>query len=227
MRACVAASARSSLFTLGSVVSSGSATALPRSNVDERGDDGRCGRVAVEPAGPSCPRRPGCRGPGARPWRRRPCDRPDSRSGRACSGLQRRRTLAGGETSTPKNRTRRRLKPRSGPKPPPSAAAVATAARQFGSIPSWEAVSANGCPSAVNVTGVLFSAAARDESRRTACASDIPPTSTPAIVVPAASLLCDPAKARPRSTASTPRTTARKTARRRAIRRGDWRTRGR
>ena len=66
-------------------------------------------------------------------------------------------------------------------------------------MPSWEAVSANGWPSAVNVTGVLCSAVAREDSRRTACDSGIPPTSTPAIVVPAASSVCDPAKASPRS----------------------------
>ena len=41
-------------------------------------------------------------------------------------------------------------------------------AAPVGSTPSWEAVSANGRPSAVNVTGVLFSAAARAESSRTA-----------------------------------------------------------
>ena len=48
MRACVAASARSSLFTLGSVVSSGSATGVPRSNGRERGDDGGRGSGSVE-----------------------------------------------------------------------------------------------------------------------------------------------------------------------------------
>ena len=127
----------------------------------------------------------------------------------------------------PKIRARRRRKPRSGPKPLPPAAAVATAPRQSGSTPSWDAVRANGWPSAVNVTGVLFSAAALAESKRTAWSSDIPLTSTPAIVVPAASSVREPAKASPRMTATTPRTTARKTARRRAIRRGDWRTRGR
>ena len=104
---------------------------------------------------------------------------------------------------SPKNRARRRLKPRSGPKPPPSAAAVGDGAAPVRLDPELRGGERERLP----VGGErdrACSTAPRPVRRARAppAPRDIPPTSTPAIVVPAASSVREPAKARPTSTTS-------------------------
>ena len=138
MRACVAASARSSLFTLGSVVV-------------ERKRDGAC-RV----------RTPRARATTVAAAASRSSSRPVMPSttrdveplahdlgvdalaidalgdlGELVVGQRRRRTRRGGDDVDAEEPHPQALEPADGPKPPPSAAAVADGGRQSAATPSW------------------------------------------------------------------------------------------
>ena len=112
---------------------------------------------------------------------RRASGRSCGRARRACSREPRRRPAPGGTISEPKNRVCSRLKPRTGPKPSPSRAAVSTAVAQSASTPSVVALIGNSSPPAVNTTGTCATFSKRRSSSFRASLGVSPPTSTPAI----------------------------------------------
>ena len=76
-----------------------------------------------------------------------------ARARRACSRAPRRRPAPAATISAPKNRACSRLKPRTGPKPSPSRAAVSSAVAQSASTPSVVALIGYCSPPAVKTTG--------------------------------------------------------------------------
>ena len=103
----------------------------------------------------------------------------------------------GGATSAPNRRTSSRLRPRSGPKPPPRSAAEETAAPQSTFTPSRAGVTSKRWFPETKTTGTCWSFAARRSSSDFACAGVIPPTSIPATLTPFAILPEEPANAKP------------------------------
>ena len=107
--------------------------------------------------------------------------------------------------SEPKNRVCSRLKPRTGPKPSPSRAAVSTAVAQSASTLSVVALIGNSSPPAVNTTGTCATFSKRRSSSFRASLFVSPPTSTPAIWTPSAIRTGEPANAKPISAVRTAR----------------------
>ena len=112
-----------------------------------------------------------------------------------------------------------RFKPRMGATPSPAFAASRTAPSQSGRTPSCDAVTANVRPPATNSTDVCASAADCASSSFVACASSIPPTSSPPTVVPAGSRVGDPARSVRDTKASRATKPTKRTALRTAMRR--------
>ena len=112
-----------------------------------------------------------------------------------------------------------RFRPRMGATPSPAFAASLTAPSQSGRTPSCDAVTANVRPPATNSTDVCASAADCASSSFAACASSIPPTSSPPTVVPAGSRVGDPARSVRDTKASRATKPTKRTALRTAMRR--------
>ena len=101
------------------------------------------------------------------------------------------------------------MKPRSGPKPSPFWRAAATAAAQSGLRPRFEAEIEKVRPAATNATGFASVTRARCWSVFVAWAEDMPPTSTPSMRTPWASVDEEPAyTTATTTTATTSATTA-------------------
>ena len=94
---------------------------------------------------------------------------------------------------TPNSDWNSRRNPRIGPNPSLLEWADVTACDQSTVMPSSLWRSRNVCPATCTGTGVVASAAAFCSSRLTASFVVMPPTSTPAMVVPSASVLGEPA----------------------------------
>src|SRR5690348_13697250 len=101
------------------------------------------------------------------------------------------------------------------PNPPPFRSTRPTVAAQSTCTPSSRGRIGNVLPAAVKITGRFASRLARPSSSPRAAAGVIPPTSTPAILVPSASRPADPAKTTPITTAETTATDPAQRAKRR------------
>src|SRR6188472_4643709 len=112
-----------------------------------------------------------------------------------------------------------RFRPRMGATPSPAFAAARTAPFQSARTPSCDAVAVNVRPPATNCTDVCASAPDRASSSFAACASCIPPTSSPPTVVPEGSRVADPARSVRVTNVSRATKPTRRTALRTAMRR--------